>query len=170
MEVTGNMVKAKIAQFHNIETETVVMNALYWKILVPNRAALVWYGIKGDIYDLPYAAVAFDDEIYVNESCKIKDGAAIAETGEVWVRISDGAKWNGARLTEQIEEARRCSICSLAELEYDIDLEIEGGDEIITYRTMDGSPMASKLGERIWDMYDGYKGERSADHVRIFLK
>ena len=71
---------------------------------------------------------------------------------------------------ENIEAVRRASICLIADEEYDIDLEVEEGDGVITYRTMDGSPMAKELAEHIWDRYDGYKGERSADHVRIFLK
>lgn len=98
MKVTGNIVKAKIATFHNIEEKKVVMNALYWTILVENHAALVWYGIKGDKYDLPYAAIAVDDEVYVNEACEIMDSTCIAGSGDVWVRLSDGESCNGDKL------------------------------------------------------------------------
>lgn len=170
MEVTGNVVKEKIAKFHNIATEMVTMNALYWRILAEDRAALVWYGIKGDAYDLPYAAVAIDDEVYINESCEIKDSSEIPNTERVWLRLSDGETWDGARLTEDIEEARQYSICDIAEDKYDIDLEVELNNKVTTYRTMDGSPMNKDLAEHIRKMYDGYKGERSRDYVRIFTK
>lgn len=164
------MVKEKVAEFHNIATEKVVMNTLYWKILAEDRAALVWYGTAGDAYDLPYAAVAIDDEIYINEVCKIEDSSEIQNTEKVWVRLSDGETWDGARLMEDIEEARQYSICAIAESKYDIDLEVEVTDEMVTYRTMDGSPMQKELAQYIYKMYGNYNGERSADHVRIFLK
>lgn len=100
------MVKAKIAELHNIDIEKVVMNTLYWKILVKDHAALVWYGIKGDAYDLPYTAVAIDDEVYVNEAVEIKDVSDITNTETVWVRISDGVTFNGAGVMEFAEKAR----------------------------------------------------------------
>lgn len=167
MKVTGNTVKVKIAQLHKIATEKVVMNALYWKILTLDHAALVWYGIKGDIYDMPYCAVVVDDEVYINEACKVKDASEIINTDTVWVRISDGVTFNGAGIMEFVEKVRQESICTIAEAKYDIDLEVEVHNGKVTYRTMDGSPITKKLAEYIWDMYDGYKGERSADYVRI---
>ena len=170
MEVTGNVVKAKIAQLHNIPTEKVVMNALYWKILALDRAAMVWYGIKGDAYDLPYSAVAIDDEVYINEACEIKDASEIINTDTVWVRISDGVTFNGARIMEFVEKARQGAICSIAEAKYDINLEVEVNDGMVTYRTMDGSPMNKDLAEYICKMYGDCKGERSRDYVRNFLK
>ena len=106
MKVTGNMVKEKIAQFHNIATEKVVMNTLYWKILVEDHAALVWYGTKGDNYDLPYAAVAVDGEVYVNESCEIKEVTDIAGSDDVWVRLSDGMKWAGDKIQAALDELK----------------------------------------------------------------
>lgn len=170
MEVTGNMVKTKIAQLHNIDIEKVVMNTLYWKILALDHAALVWYGIKGDAYDLPYSAVAIDDEVYINEACELKDASDIINTDTVWVRISDGATYNGAGIMEFVEKARQDSICAIAEAKYDIDLEVEVKDGMVTYRTMDGSPMNKDLAEYIWKMYGNCKGERSRDYVRNFLK
>lgn len=98
MKVTGNVVKAKIAKFHNIEMEQVTMNTLYWRILVEDHAALVWYGVKGDNYDLPYAAVAIDDEVYINEACELKEASGIPGSGNVWVRLSDGETCNGDKL------------------------------------------------------------------------
>lgn len=106
MKVTGNVVKAKIAKFHNIATEKVVMNTLYWKILVEDHAALVWYGVKGDNYDLPYAAVAVDGEVYVNESCEIKGADDIASSGDVWVRLSDGEACEGGKLQGALDELK----------------------------------------------------------------
>lgn len=103
MKVTGNVVKAKIAKFHNIATEKVVMNTLYWKILVEDHAALVWYGTKGDAYDLPYSALAIDDEVYINEACEIKDSTCIAGSGDVWVRLSDGETCNGDKLQAALD-------------------------------------------------------------------
>lgn len=170
MEVTGNMVKAKIAQLHNIDTEKVVLNALYWKILALDHAALVWYGIKGDVYDLPYSAVAIDDEVYINEACELKDSSDIINTDTVWVRLSDGVTFNGAGIMEFVEKARQGAICSIAEAKYDIDLEVEVNDGMVTYRTMDGSPMNKDLAEYIGKMYGDCKGERSRDYVRNFLK
>lgn len=170
MEVTGNMVKAKIAQLHNIDTEKVVLNALYWKILALDHAALVWYGIKGDAYDLPYSAVAIDDEVYINEACELKDSSDIINTDTVWVRLSDGVTFNGAGIMEFVEKARQGAICSIAEAKYDIDLEVEVNDGMVTYRTMDGSPMNKDLAEYIGKMYGDCKGERSRDYVRNFLK
>lgn len=170
MEVTGNMVKAKIAQLHNIDIEKVVMNTLYWKILALDHAALVWYGIKGDAYDLPYSAVAIDDEVYINEACELKDASDIINTDTVWVRISDGVTFNGSGIMEFVEKARQDSICAIAEAKYDIDLEVEVKDGMVTYRTMDGSPMNKDLAEYIWKMYGDCKGERSRDYVRNFLK
>ena len=170
MEVTGNIVKAKIAQLHNIDIEKVVMNTLYWKILALDHAALVWYGIKGDAYDLPYSAVAIDDEVYINEACELKDASDIINTDTVWVRISDGVTFNGAGIMEFVEKARQDSICAIAEAKYDIDLEVEVKDGMVTYRTMDGSPMNKDLAEHIWKMYGDCKGERSRDYVRNFLK
>lgn len=170
MEVTGNMVKAKIAQLHNIDIEKVVMNTLYWKILALDHAALVWYGIKGDAYDLPYSAIAIDDEVYINEACELKDASDIINTDTVWVRISDGATFNGAGIMEFVEKARQDSICAIAEAKYDIDLEVEVKDGMVTYRTMDGSPINKDLAEYIWKMYGNCKGERSRDYVRNFLK
>lgn len=170
MEVTGNIVKAKIAQLHNIDIEKVVMNTLYWKILALDHAALVWYGIKGDAYDLPYSAVAIDGEVYINESCELKDASDIINTDTVWVRISDGVTFNGAGIMEFVEKARQDSICAIAEAKYDIDLEVEVKDGMVTYRTMDGSPMNKDLAEYIWKMYGDCKGERSRDYVRNFLK
>ena len=170
MEVTGNIVKAKITQLHNIDIEKVVMNALYWKILALDHAALVWYGIKGDAYDLPYSAVAIDDEVYINEACELKDASDIINTDTVWIRISDGVKFNGAGIMEFVEKARQDSICAIAEAKYDIDLEVEVKDGMVTYRTMDGSPMNKDLAEYIWKMYGNCKGERSRDCVRNFLK
>lgn len=170
MEVTGNMVKAKIAQLHNIDIEKVVMNTLYWKILALDHAALVWYGIEGDAYDLPYSAVAIDDEVYINEACELKDASDIITTDTVWLRISDGVAFNGAGIMEFIEKARRDSICAIAEAKYDIDLEVEVKDGMVTYRTTDGSPMNKDLAEYIWKMYGDCKGERSRDYVRSFLK
>lgn len=169
MEVTGNVVKAKIAQLHNIPTEKVVMNALYWKILALDRAAMVWYGIKGDAYDLPYSAVAIDDKVYINEACEIKDASEIINTDTVWVRISDGVTFNGAGIMEFVEKARQDSICAIAEAKYDINLEVEVNDETATYRTMDGSPMNKDLAEHIWKMYGECKGERSRDYVRVYI-
>lgn len=170
MEVTGNIVKAKIAQLHNIDIEKVVMNTLYWKILALDHAALIWYGIKGDAYDLPYSAVAIDDEVYINEACELKDASDIINTDTVWVRISDGVTFNGAGIMEFVEKARQDSICAIAEAKYDIDLEVEVKDGMVTYRTMDGSPMNKDLAEHIWKMYGDCKGERSRDYVRNFLK
>lgn len=170
MEVTGNMVKAKIAQLHNIDTEKVVLNTLYWKILALDHAALVWYGIKGDAYDLPYSAVAIDDEVYINEACELKDSSDIINTDTVWVRLSDGVTFNGAGIMEFVEKARQGAICSIAEAKYDIDLEVEVNDGMVTYRTMDGSPMNKDLAEYIGKMYGDCKGERSRDYVRNFLK
>lgn len=170
MEVTGNMVKAKIAQLHNIDIEKVVMDTLYWKILALDHAALVWYGIKGDAYDLPYSAVAIDDEVYINEACELKDASDIINTDTVWVRISDGVTFNGSGIMEFVEKARQDSICAIAEAKYDIDLEVEVKDGMVTYRTMDGSPMNKDLAEYIWKMYGDCKGERSRDYVRNFLK
>lgn len=170
MEVTGNIVKAKIAQLHNIDIEKVVMNTLCWKILALDHAALIWYGIKGDAYDLPYSAVAIDDEVYINEACELKDASDIINTDTVWVRISDGVTFNGAGIMEFVEKARQDSICAIAEAKYDIDLEVEVKDGMVTYRTMDGSPMNKDLAEHIWKMYGDCKGERSRDYVRNFLK
>jgi len=170
MKVTGNTVKAKIAGLHNIDIEKVVMNTLYWKILVEDHAALVWYGIKGDIYDLPYTAVAIDDEVYINEACELKESSDIINTDAAWVRISDGVTFNGAGIMEFAEKARQEHICSIAEAKYDIDLEVETNNGAVTYRTMDGSPMEKDLAEYIWKMYDSNKGERSRDYTRIFLK
>jgi len=170
MEVTGNTVKAKIAELHNIDIEKVVMNTLYWKVLVEDHAALVWYGIKGDIYDLPYAAVAIDDEVYINEACEIKDASDIINTDAVWERVSDGVNFNGAGIMEFIEKARQEHICAIAEAKYDIDLEVEVNDGAVTYRTMDGSPMKKDLSDYIFKMYGNCKGERSRDYVRNFLK
>lgn len=169
MEVTGNIVKAKIAQLHNIDIEKVVMNALYWRILASGHAALVWYGIKGDAYDLPYSAVAIDDEVYINEACELKDTSDIINTDTVWVRISDGVTFNGAGIIEFVEKARRDSIFAIAEAKYDINLEVEVKDGMVTYRTMDGSPMNKDLAEYIWKMYGDCRGERSRDYVRNFL-
>lgn len=106
MKVTGNMVKVKIAQFHNIATEMVTMNTLYWRILVEDHAALVWYGTKGDAYDLPYSAVAIDDEVYINESCEIKEADDIVGSGDVWVRLSDGEKWTGDKIQAVLDELK----------------------------------------------------------------
>lgn len=106
MKVTGNVVKAKIAKFHNIATEKVVMNTLYWKILVEDHAALVWYGTKGDKYELPYAAIAVDDEVYVNESCEIKGAGDIVSSGDVWVRLSDGETCDGEKLQAILDELK----------------------------------------------------------------
>ena len=170
MKVTGNTVKKMIAQFHNITIEKVVMSALYWKILAEDRAALVWYGIKGDAYDLPYSAVAIDDEVYINQACELKDASDIINTDTVWVRISDGVTFNGAGIMEFVEKTRQGAICSIAEAKYDIDLEVEVNDGMVTYRTMDGSPMNKDLAEYIWKMYGDCKGERSRDYVRNFLK
>lgn len=170
MEVTGNMVKAKIAQLHSINIESVVMNTLYWKILALDHAALVWYGIKGDAYDLPYSAVAIDDEVYINEACELKDASDIINTDTVWVRLSDGVTFNGAGIMDLVEQARQDAIRAIAEDKYDIDLEVEETDEMVTYRTMDGSPMNKDLAEYIWKMYGDCKGERSRDYVRNFLK
>lgn len=170
MEVTGNTVKAKIAELHNIDIEKVVMNTLYWKVLVEDHAALVWYGIKGDIYDLPYAAVAIDDEVYVNETCELKESSDIINTDAVWVRVSDGVAINGAGIMEFAEKARQEHICAIAEAKYDIDLEVEVNDGAVTYRTMDGSPMEKDLSDYIFKMYGNCKGERSRDYVRNFLK
>lgn len=164
------MVKEKIAQLHNIDIEKVVMNALYWKILALDHAALVWYGIKGDAYDLPYSAVAIDDEVYINEACELKNASDIISTDTVWVRISDGVTFNGAGIMEFVEKARQGAICSIAEARYDIDLDVEVNNDMVTYRTMDGSPMKKELALYIYKMYGNYKGERSADHVRIFKK
>lgn len=170
MEVTGNMVKAKIAQLHSINIESVVMNALYWKILALDHAALVWYGIKGDAYDLPYSAVAIDDEVYINEACELKDASDIINTDTVWVRLSDGVTFNGAGIMDLVEQARQDAIRAIAEDKYDIDLEVEETDEMVSYRTMDGSPMNKDLAEYIGKMYGDCKGERSRDYVRNFLK
>lgn len=164
------MVKEKIAQLHNIDVEKVVMNALYWKILALDHAALVWYGVKADAYDLPYSAVAIDDEVYINEACELKDASDIINTDTVWVRISDGVAFNGAGIMEFVEKARQGAICSIAEAKYDIDLEVEVNDDMVTYRTMDGSPMNKDLAEYICKMYGDCKGERSRDYVRNFLK
>lgn len=170
MKVTGNVVKAKIAKFHNIELEQVTMNTLYWRILVEDHAALVWYGVKGDAYDLPYSAVAIDDEVYINEACELKDASDIINTDTVWVRLSDGVTFNGAGIMDLVEQARQDAIRVIAEDKYDIDLEVEETDEMVTYRTMDGSPMNKDLAEYIWKMYGDCKGERSRDYVRNFLK
>ena len=170
MKVTGNMVKEKIAQLHNIDIEKVVMNALYWKILAEDRAALVWYGIDGDAYDLPYSAVAIDDEVYINEACELKDAFDIISTDTVWRRLSDGVTFNGAGILEFVEQTRQDSICAIAESKYDIDLEVEENEGMVTYRTMDGSPMNKDLAEYIFKMYGNFKGERSRDYTRIFIK
>lgn len=170
MEVTGNMVKAKIAQLHNIDIEKVMMNTLYWKILALDHAALVWYGIEGDAYNLPYSAVAIDDEVYINEACELKDASDIINTDTVWARLSDGVTFNGAGIMEFVEQVRRDAICAIAEDKYDIDLEVEVTDEMVTYRTMDGSPMNKDLADYICKMYGDCKGERSRDYVRNFLK
>lgn len=106
MKVTGNVVKAKIAKFHNIEMEQVTMNTLYWRILVEDHAALVWYGIKGDAYNLPYSAVTIDDEVYVNESCEIKGADDIASSGDVWMRLSDGEICDGGKLQSILDELK----------------------------------------------------------------
>ena len=100
MKVTGNDVKAKIAQFHNIAIEDVVMNTLYWEILAKDHAALVWYSINADAYNLPYAAVAIDDELYINETCRISNVSDIMDTDTVWMRLSDGVAFNGAGIME----------------------------------------------------------------------
>lgn len=82
------------------------MNTLYWRILVEDHAALVWYGIKGDAYNLPYPAVAIDDEVYVNESCEIKGADDIASSGDVWMRLSDGEICDGGKLQSILDELK----------------------------------------------------------------
>lgn len=84
----------------------VTMNTLYWRILVEDHAALVWYGVKGDNYDLPYAAVAVDDEVYINESYAIKEVADIAGSDDVWVCLSDGEKWTGDKIQSILDELK----------------------------------------------------------------
>ena len=169
MKVTGKMVKEKIARFHNIATEKVVLSPFYWEILVKGHAALVWYGIKGDAYDLPYSAVAIDDEVYINEACELKNTSDIIKTDTVWVRLSDGVTFNGAGIMEFVEKARQDSICAIAETKYDIDIEVEVNDGMVTYRTMDGSPMNKDLAEYICKMYGECKGELSRDYVRVYI-
>lgn len=169
MKVTGNSVKAKIAQLHNIAIEDVVMNTLFWEILVKDHAALVWYGINADAYNLPYAAVAIDDELYINEACRINNVSDIMDTDTVWVRLSDGVAFNGAGIMEFVNRARQTYICAIAETKYGVELEVEAMNGVCTYRTMDGSPMDRNLAEHIFKTYINLKGERSGDHVRIFL-
>ena len=82
------------------------MNTLYWRILVEDHAALVWYGIKGDAYDLPYSAVAINDEVYINEACELKDVSNISGSGDVWVRLSDGETCNGDKLQAALDELK----------------------------------------------------------------
>lgn len=106
MKVTGNKVKAKIAVFHDIDPAKVVMNALYWEILAIDHAALVWYGIKGDAYDLPYAAVAIEEEVYINESSRLDKSSDIPASGKVWIRLSDGSTFDGKELMEFVENAK----------------------------------------------------------------
>lgn len=82
------------------------MNTLYWRILVEDHAALVWYGIKGDAYDLPYSAVAIDDEVYINEVCELKGTDDIASSGDVWVHLSDGETCDGGKLQAILGELK----------------------------------------------------------------
>lgn len=103
MEVTGNTVKQKIADLHSVDREKVTMNALSWQILAPDHAAIVWYNTNGDKFNLPYAAVAIDDEVYINErEDAIKDASDIKHHS--WLRLSARDGVDGSILDRQIHE------------------------------------------------------------------
>lgn len=105
-KVTGNKVRADIALYHNTYPSMVKMNALCWRVLVHGHAAIVWYSIQGNPYDLPYAAVAIDQEVYINESSKIDTPYDIPDSGKVWVRISDSTTFDGKEVMEFVHAAK----------------------------------------------------------------
>ena len=80
----------------------------------------------------------------------------------------DEEEWMGPTLGILPIELK--GVGSIDDIDIDIDLEVEITDEMVTYRTMDGSPMNKDLAEYIWKMYGNCKGERSRDYVRNFLK
>jgi len=111
MKVTGNMVKAKIAQYHNIKPEEVIMNALRWEILAENHAAIVWYATQPEfkeeikskgLAEIKYACIAVDGEVYINEQNLVTSKTDITSS-DGWLQLSTMTTHSGAQILDIIK-------------------------------------------------------------------